>query len=321
MRYNQLGDTGIKISEISFGTWPIGGHEWGPIDDGESIEGIRRAADIGINFFDTANVYGDGHSESILATALEGRRDKVYITTKGGMLPGRKASDFSPAALEQSLHGSLKRLKADYVDLFQLHNPDLAVMKRGDAIEACERFMKSGKIRSWGVSLRPPSNHWKTLPTGASDDPVAEGLELLTFAKPTSLQLVFNIFQRSAADKLFALAKSKKISIFARVPLESGLLSGKFNKDTAFPDDDFRSKWPRKDFLEDIKRVDSLKEIFKGSAATLAQGALAFTLSFDAVTTTIVGAKTARQIEENAAASQHAPLSPALLSRIQSISA
>jgi len=316
MKYRSLGNTGLTVSEVGFGTWAIGGLDWGRVDDRESVTSVHCAMDLGVNFFDTANVYGEGHSETILGRALKGRRDQAVIATKGGMQPGRGSLDFSASSLDQALTGSLQRLGTDYVDLYQLHNPDMEVIRRGDVFETLEGFRRAGKIRAWGVSLRPPSSHWKVPASGASNDPVGDGLELLSLVTPTSLQLVFNIFERDPAARLFTAAEHAGVSLLARVPLASGLLSGKFTPDTVFPDDDFRKKWPRDLFLEDLKRVDRLKQIFQGSEMSLTQGALAFTLSFSAVTLTIAGAKNARQVEENAGASSFAPLSADRLSEI-----
>ena len=161
MRYRKLGRTGIEVSEIGFGTWSIGGKDWGPTDDGDSIRAVRKALDVGMTFFDTADHYGAGHSEGILGKALAGQRDKVVIASKGGILSDPSKQDFSAAHLATALEASLRRLRTDAIDLYFLHNPTADDMRRGECFEVMRRLKADGKIRSWGVSVRPPVDGWQ----------------------------------------------------------------------------------------------------------------------------------------------------------------
>jgi aryl-alcohol dehydrogenase-like predicted oxidoreductase len=300
VHYRKLGNTGITVSEIGFGGWAIGGTAdaggtplgWGRTNDDESLAAIRRARELGVTFFDTANSYGFGRSESLLGIVLSRRREDVILATKVGVVrdtEGRARKDFSRAHIYHAVDGSLKRLRTDYIDLYQLHNPTLDDLRRDDLHEAMDRLQEVGKIRFWGVSITTPD----------------EGLEIIRHGWGYTLQVLYNVLNQAPADGLFPLAKEKGYGIIVRVPLASGLLSGKYRPDTVFSRDDVRQNFLTPRRLEEVlPRVDEAKSIIGGTARSLAEGALRFTLANDAVSTVIPGAKNVRQVEMNASADE-----------------
>jgi aryl-alcohol dehydrogenase-like predicted oxidoreductase len=300
VHYRKLGNTDITVSEIGFGAWAIGGAAdaagtplgWGRTNDDDSLAAIRRARELGVTFFDTADSYGFGRSESLLGIVLSRRRDEVVIATKVGNArgpDGRIGKDFTRAHISHAVDGSLKRLRTDYIDLYQLHNPTLDDLRRDDLHEAMDRLQEVGKIRYWGVSVTTPE----------------EGIEVIRNNWGYALQVLYNVLNQAPEKGLFPLAKEKGYGIIARVPLASGLLSGKFRPDTVFSGDDVRQNFLTPKRLEEVlSRVDEAKSIIGGTARSLAEGALRFTLAADAVSTVIPGAKNVRQVEMNASADE-----------------
>jgi aryl-alcohol dehydrogenase-like predicted oxidoreductase len=300
MHYRKLGNTGITVSEIGFGGWAIGGpanadstpYGWGRTNDDESLASIRRARELGVTFFDTADSYGFGRSESLLGIVLSRKRKDVVIATKVGVArdsQGKLRKDFTREHILHAVDGSLKRLRTDYIDLYQLHNPALAELRRDEIHEAMDRLQEVGKIRFWGVSVTTPE----------------EGIEVVNRGWGYALQVLYNVLNQAPANELFPLAKQKGYGIIARVPLASGLLSGKFRPDTTFSADDVRQNFLTAKRLEEVlPRVDEVKSIIGGTARALAEGALRFVLADDAVSTTIPGMRNLRQVEMNVAADE-----------------
>lgn len=300
MHYRKLGKTGITVSEIGFGGWAIGGTAdaagtplgWGKTNDDDSLAAIRRARELGVTFFDTADSYGFGRSESLLGLVLARTRQDVVIATKVGVIrgpDGRLRKDFSTRHISHAVDGSLKRLRTDYIDLYQLHNPTLAEVASDEIHEAMDRLQEVGKIRYWGVSVNTPD----------------EGIEIIRRGWGYALQVLYNVLNQAPADELFPLAKAKGYGIIARVPLASGLLTGKYRVDSVFPADDVRQNFLTPRRLEEvIPRVDEAKSIIGGTARSLAEGALRFSLSDEAVSSVIPGARNVRQVEMNAAADE-----------------
>jgi aryl-alcohol dehydrogenase-like predicted oxidoreductase len=300
MHYRKLGSTGITVSDIGFGGWAIGGPAsaagtpfgWGRTSDDDSLAAIRRARELGVTFFDTADSYGFGRSESLLGIVLSRKRQEVVIATKVGVVrdaEGKLRKDFSRTHIGHAVDGSLKRLRTDYIDLYQLHNPTMDELRRDDIHEAMDRLQEAGKIRFWGVSVTTPE----------------EGLEIVNRGWGYALQVLYNVLNQAPAEELFPLAKQKGYGIIARVPLASGLLSGKFRTDTVFPADDVRQNFLTPKRLEEVvPRVDEAKSIIGGTARALAEGALRFVLANDAVSTTIPGMRNVRQVEMNVAADE-----------------
>jgi aryl-alcohol dehydrogenase-like predicted oxidoreductase len=289
MKYRNFGSTGFQVSEIGFGAWAIGGNahgnSYGPTEDAESLDSIKTALDLGCTFFDTADVYGHGHSEELLGKALKDARKRVIIATKGGSdfyhHPPRL--NFTESHLMYAVEQSLKRLDSDYIDLFQLHNPPFSVIEMGRLFEPLEKLKTQGKIRFYGISIHDP----------------AEGLLALKSGHPAAIQVVYNYLRREAAEELFPRAIAEGIAIVAREPLANGFLTGKYTKDSVFPVGDIRHQWPSKYQTQMIHRVEEFAKRVNEGPLTQAQSALKFVLSQPAVSVVIPGCKTVSQAEEN----------------------
>ncbi|WP_166238250.1 aldo/keto reductase [Paenibacillus turpanensis] len=224
MKYRPLGDTGIQISEISFGTWAAGG-SWGRVEDEESLRALATAMESGVNFFDTADVYGDGRAERLLSQATKGKEDEIYIATKfcrAGDIHDPKT--YSEETVRAYCEASLSRLGRERIDLYQIHCPPLAILKDGSVFEVLEKLQSEGKIRHYGVSV----------------ESVEEGLVCLDVPGVKALQVILNIFRQKPLEKLLPEAQKRGVGILARLPLASGLLTGKFSETSSFEEDDHR---------------------------------------------------------------------------------
>ncbi len=306
MNYRLLGKTGLTVSEVGFGAWGIGGsrfgNSYGPTDDRTSLAAIQRAFELGCNFFDTADVYGHGHSEEVLGQALKGHRDKVIIATKVGgdfyHVPPRM--NFNPDYIEFALGKSCERLQTDYVDLYQLHNPPVQIIRNETLFRTLEKLKEKGKIRHYGISIHDPE----------------EGILAMKTGKPEAIQVVFNILRQEAKLQIFQAAMESGVGIIAREPLANGFLTGKHNADETFPEGDIRHHFPRDYLLNLVLAAEQLK-FLGGRNRTLAQAALRFVLDQKEVSTVIPGAKTPQQVEENLSASDLSPLTGEELLRIR----
>jgi aryl-alcohol dehydrogenase-like predicted oxidoreductase len=311
MRYRSLGGTGLSISEIGFGAWGIGGKtdaatSYGHTDDRVSLAALEEALEQGITLFDTSSVYGYGHSERLIGQAFTGKRGRVAIATKAGYLRWDQPADFSPAALRHSLDDSLRRLKTDYVDLFQLHNaPPDQLRATPEIVGTLKALVKEGKIRAWGASVRAPE----------------DGLAMIREFDVPVLQVNFNMMDVRARDSgLLALAEEAGVGLIARTPLCFGFLSGAVTRETKFDADDHRSKWSRAQILRWIEGSEALFEAVGPQAEqSKSQIALRYCLSFSAVSTTIPGILTPAEARENAAASDLGPINPQTLQAITKI--
>jgi aryl-alcohol dehydrogenase-like predicted oxidoreductase len=314
MKYRTLGRTGWKISEISFGAWAIGG-SWGNVDDIESLAALHAALDGGVNFFDTADVYGDGRSERLLAKLKKERKEKFYIATKAGRrLPAQTPEGYNHKNLTAFIHRSLKNLNTDTIDLLQLHCPHTEVFYRPEVFGILDDLVQAGKLRHYGVSV----------------EKVEEALKAIEYPNVQSVQIIFNIFRQRPSELFFAQAQSRQVGILARVPLASGLLSGKISHASKFAKDDHRNfnrhgeafdrgeTFSGVDFDTGLAAVGQLKKLTP-PGASLAQMALRWILEFPAVTCSIPGAKRAGQVTENIAASALPRLSPATMKKIDAI--
>ncbi|WP_273852621.1 aldo/keto reductase [Guptibacillus spartinae] len=224
MKYRQLGKTDLMVSEVSFGTWAIGG-AWGKTNDAQALESLQYAIDAGVNFFDTADVYGDGHSEKLLAKATKGQEDKIHIATKfcrAGDI--HDPATYSEESVRSYCEASLKRLERDQIDLFQIHCPPMEIIKDGAVFQVLDKLKAEGKIRYYGVSV----------------ETVEEGLLCLEYPGVSTLQVIFNLFRQKPLDELFPKAHEQGVGILTRVPLASGILTGKFKKNSTFEEDDHR---------------------------------------------------------------------------------
>ena len=314
MQYRTLGKTGYDISTISFGAWAIGG-TWGATDDRESLATLHRALDLGINFFDTADVYGDGHSERLIAQLRRERPGAFYVATKAGRrLDPHTADGYTYANLRAFAERSLRNLETDTLDLLQLHCPPGEVYGQDEAFGALERLKGEGLLRHYGVSV----------------ETVDEALAAVRRPGVASVQIIFNAFRLKPAEAFFAAAREADVGIIARVPLASGLLTGKLRADTAFAPDDHRAfnrhgeafdrgeTFSGVDYdlgLEAARRVQALVP----AGMTPAQFALRWILMFPEVTCAIPGARRPDQAEANAAAADLPPLDAEQMRAVQDI--
>ena len=293
-----LGRTGLTISEIGFGAWALGGNahgnSYGPTDDAESVAALRRAIELGVNFIDTADVYGWGHSEEILGEALQNRRDDVHIATKvgGDFYHGGVRMNFDPGYIAFALERSLKRLRTDHVDVYQLHNPPAEMMGDPETYEALEALKAEHKIDHYGVSVHEP----------------AEAELCFSAGSPEVVQIPFSLFRQEWIGAIFDAARKANVGIIAREPLGNGFLTGKILADARFVPGDIRHHWPPSMVAGRVAAAERLSFLARADR-TMAQAALRFVLAFPEVGVTIPGAKTVAQVEENAAASDAAPLS------------
>lgn len=314
MQYRQLGRTGFNVSTISFGAWAIGG-SWGPVEDADSLAALQRALDLGVNFFDTADVYGDGRSEQLLARLRRERKEPFYVATKAGRRLEKKTPDgYTRQNLTAFVERSLKNLEMEALDLLQLHCPPYQVYYMPEVFGILDDLVQAGKLRYYGVSV----------------EKVEEALKAIEYPGVQSVQIIYNIFRQRPADLFFKQAIQKKVGILARVPLSSGMLTGKMRPDSDFAAEDHRAgnrqgEWFDRgetfsgvDYATGLQAVEELRPLIP-PGASMAQMALRWILMEEAVTCAIPGAKRPTQAEENVAAADMAPLSPETMQRIHSI--
>jgi aryl-alcohol dehydrogenase-like predicted oxidoreductase len=314
MEYRELGRTGWQLSAISFGGWAIGG-TWGPVDDRESLATLHRAVDLGVNFFDTADVYGDGRSERLLGQLRRERGETLYIATKAGRrLDPHTADGYNHQNLTAFVERSLKNLGTDTIDLLQLHCPPTEVYYSPEVFGILDDLVKQGKIRYYGVSV----------------EKVEEGLKAIEYPGVQSVQIIFNIFRQRPAELFFSEVKRRRVGILARVPLASGMLTGKMTRDTTFSPDDHRAfnrqgeafdrgeTFSGVDFQTGLEAVEQLRPLVP-EGMTMAQFALRWILMADAVTCTIPGAKRPAQVEENVRAADLQPLPDATMAEVHEV--
>ena len=315
MEYRQLGRTDMKVSAISFGAWAIGG-TWGPVDDEESMRALHAAVDAGTNFVDTADVYGDGRSERLVARLRRERKgETIFVATKAGRrLPAQTPEGYSRENLDAWVGRSLRNLEMDAVDLLQLHCPHPAVYDGPEVFGLLDDLVKAGKIRHYGVSV----------------ETVDEAHRALRHPRVQTVQIIFNMFRLRPAEELFAQALHRHAGILARVPLASGMLTGKLTKASAFAADDHRSfnrdgaafdkgeTFSGVPYDVGLEAVERLRPLVP-AGASLAQLALRWTLMFEAVSCAIPGAKTPHQARDNAAAADLPPLSPATMAAVKAV--
>ena len=293
MNYKILGKTGLKVSAVGLGTMVHAGH-FGPMKDDDSVSAIETALDLGVNFIDTSDAYGAGYSETLLGKALKGRRDQVILATKGGNVmtgPNRGKRIFTAEYIDRVLHESLQRLQTDYVDLYQLHNPNVEVIEKGEVWQVLERAKQAGKIRHYGVSINT----------------MAEGIAAVADGRAATIQVEYNLLAQEPADKLFPLAQEANVGIIARVPLRRGILTGKMTvaDQERFQGEDVRARsFKGEAFAAELAKAEKLKFLVKDPVQTLAQAAIAFCVAHPAVAITIPGARNAAQMRENAAGAE-----------------
>jgi aryl-alcohol dehydrogenase-like predicted oxidoreductase len=302
MKYRNLGNTGIPVSEVGFGAWGIGG--WGKRDDRQALLALERAFDLGINFYDTALGYGDGHSEALIGQTFKTRRHQVVIASKLPPKTSRwpvKDSDpleetFPADWIIQCTEKSLKNLGSDYIDIQQLHAWTDAYTERDEWREAFLKLKEQGKIRAFGIS----ANDWEPY------NPV----NLVRRGRIESVQVIYNIFEQRPAEQLLPAAIASGVGIIVRVPFEEGLLSGALYPGMSFDQGDWRADWATPERLEEAgRRVEALKAFLDDNTPTLASLALKFILGHPAVSTVIPGMRRVKHVEINAAVPDSQPLS------------
>jgi aryl-alcohol dehydrogenase-like predicted oxidoreductase len=315
MQYRNLGGTGFRVSEISFGAWAIGG-SWGAVDDRESLAALHKAADCGVNFIDTADVYGMGRSERLVAQFKRDRQQDIVIATKAGRkLPSQAVEGYSRENLRGWVEESLNNLAVDALDLWQLHCPPTALYYRPEVFGYLDDLVKAGKIRHYGVSV----------------ERVEEALKAIEYPGVKTVQIIFNCFRMRPSRLFFREALKRNIGILARVPLASGLLTGKLRRDSSFAPDDHRNfnrhgeafdvgeTFSGVDYDTALEAVEEIRRLVP-ERANMAQFALRWILMFEeAVSCAIPGAKTAEQAANNCMSSDLPPLSPETMAAMESI--
>jgi aryl-alcohol dehydrogenase-like predicted oxidoreductase len=304
-----LGKSGIEVTKLSLGLWAVGGSEWGEVEDRDTLDVISAALDMGINFFDTADVYGGGHSEELLGQAMQGRRDQFIVATKIGWVgfdgdKGVSAYD-TVDKLIAGVETNLRRLQTDYVDVIQCHidfrEPNMDVF-----VEGFQKLQAQGKVRAYGVS----TSDFAYLQAFNADN------------RASTLQIDYSILNRTPEAEIFPYTLAHDLGVLVRGPLAMGILTGKFTRETTFEEGDFRQRWIENEdeyqvFLEDLDKVEKLKALANGR--TLAQLAIQFVMAHPAVTVAIPGAKRVAQLEDNIQAALLPPLTAEELALIDSV--
>ena len=314
MHYRELGRTGWNVSEVSFGAWAIGS-AWGKVDDSESMRALHSAVDLGVNFFDTADVYGDGRSERLIARLRKERSETLYVATKAGRrLDPHTADGYNAKNLTAFVERSLQNLDVDALDLLQLHCPPTEVYYRPEVFGALDELAAAGKIRYYGVSV----------------EKVEEALKAIEYPNVQSVQIIFNMFRHRPAELFFGEAQRRRVGILARVPLASGLLTGRMTPQTTFEANDHRSynrhgekfdvgeTFSGVPYDAGLSAVSELKTLIP-AGATMAQLALRWILMFEAVTCVIPGGKRPDQVADNVGAADLPPLSAGQMAKVRDV--
>ncbi len=314
MEHRELGRTGFRASAVGFGAWAIGG-TWGTVKDDDSMAALRRALDLGVDFFDTADVYGDGRSERLLGKLRRETKTPIFIATKAGRGGPRHAPDvYTKENLTRWIERSLTNIGVETLDLLQLHAPPTEIYYRPEVLGVLDDLVVAGKIRHYGVSV----------------EKVEEGLKALEYPGVQAVQIIFNLFRQRPADLFFAEAKQKKVGIIVRLPLSSGLLTGKMTRSTSFEADDHRQfnregaafdrgeTFSGVDYELGLSVVEDLRHLLP-QGFSLVDLALRYILDFDAVSSVIPGAKTPAQVESNVRAVGLPPLGAELHEKLRQL--
>ncbi|MFO0789472.1 MAG: aldo/keto reductase [Pirellulales bacterium] len=314
MQYRPLGRTGWNVSTVSFGAWAIGG-AWGAVDDKESLAALERAIDLGVNFIDTADVYGDGRSEKLVADVRQRRREPIYVATKAGRrLPTQTVAGYSRENITAFIERSLKNLRTEAIDLLQLHCPPTDVYYKPEVFGILDDLVAAGKLRHYGVSVETSE----------------QAIKAIDFPNVQSVQIIFNMFRHRPAELFLNEAHRRQIGVLARVPLASGMLTGKMNRDTKFEASDHRQfnrhgeafdvgeTFSGVDYETALQAVEELKALCP-AGWSLTQFALRWILMNEGVTCAIPGAKRPQQADDNCAAADLPPISDAAMAKVREI--
>ena len=314
MNYRLLGRTGMKVSEISFGAWAIGS-AWGPVDDRESMAALHKAVDLGVNFIDTADVYGNGKSEKLIGRLLRDRSEKIYVATKAGRkISPHVAEKYTPVTIRKFVEASLRKLRIESLDLLQLHCPPVQVYYTPELFAELDQMVKAGKLKNYGVSV----------------EKVEEALKAIEYPGVKTVQIIFNMFRQRPAELFFREAKSRWVGIIARVPLASGMLTGRMSRATRFRSDDHRS-YNRKgqafdrgetfsgvQYARGLEAAEELRQTMP-QGMSMSQFALRWIIMHDAICCAIPGAKRPEQVEENCRAADLPRLSRGVMRKVGEI--
>lgn len=314
MQYRKLGRTGFEVSTVSFGAWAIGG-TWGAVSDEQSLRALHRAVDLGVNFVDTADVYGDGRSERLVARLRRERSETIHVATKAGRrLPAQTRAGYSRENLTAFVERSLQNLQTDRIDLLQLHCPPTDVYYAPEVFGILDDLAAAGKIQSYGVSV----------------ERVEEALKAIEFEGVATVQIIFNAFRQRPADHFLEAARRRQVGVLARLPLSSGMLAGKMTRASTFAEDDHRSfnragaAFDRGEtfsgiaFETGLAAVEALRPLVP-AGVSMATWAIRWILMHPGVTCAIPGAKRPEQVEENVAAAALPPLDAATMDAARAI--
>ncbi|HEY6456701.1 MAG TPA: aldo/keto reductase [Steroidobacteraceae bacterium] len=314
MKYRKFGRIGWDVSEVGFGAWAVGG-AWGAVDDEQSIAAMKRALELGVNLFDTADVYGDGRSERLLGRLRQETTASFHVATKAGRrLSPHVAAGYSSENLTAFIDRSLQNLGVDSLELVQLHCPPTDTYYRPESFAAMDDLVKAGKVQHYGVSV----------------ERVEEGLKAMEFPNVESIQIIFNMFRQRPAETFLAQAARRGVATIIRVPLASGMLTGKLTAQSTFERDDHRNFNRHGEAFDvgetfsgvpyeiGLKAVDELKLLLP-AGASMAQLALRWILMFEGVSTIIPGGKNPRQVADNSGASALPPLTPEQMKSVRTV--
>ena len=315
MKYRTLGETDLKLSTVGFGVWSVATTWWGVTDEEQGVTLLRQAYDLGINFFDTADTYGSGKGETMLARALASKRDKIVIGTKFGYDFHQNAAkreghtempqDFSPKFVRAALEESLRRLETDYIDLYQLHNPRLSAIESDELFATLEEMKAAGKIRHYGVALGPDIG-WEE-----------EGVSAMRDRRVTSAQIIYSILEQDPARAFFPVAEECGAGLLSRVPHATGMLDGTYTPGMTFPESDHRSHRKQEWLDASLRKVSTIDFLYgEGTGRTISQAAIQFTLSEPAIASVLPNIVNEEDLREFIAATETPELTQDELSRI-----
>jgi aryl-alcohol dehydrogenase-like predicted oxidoreductase len=316
MKYRRLGNTDIKVSEVGFGVWTVSTGWWGEVDDERSVRLLRRAYEEGINYFDTADTYGSGKGETLLNDAFGHMRDEVVISTKVGYDfynhtkrrgQQERPQDWSEEFIRFALEQSLRRLGTDYVDFLQLHNTKMDAIENEALFGLMEEFVREGRIRAYGVALGPKIG-W-----------LEEGIRAMRERSVECVQMIYNLLEQDPGRDLIAAARETETSLIVRVPHSSGMLEGKYTRDTTFAKNDHRRHRPKEWLLDGLKKIEQLDFLTASAERTLGQAALKFVLASPEVASTLPNIYDEEQLKEFAAAPETPDLTEEELTRIEEL--
>ena len=317
MRYRRLKKSGVTTSEIGFGLWTVSTGWWGEVNEEKSVRLLQKAFDYGIIFYDTADTYGNGYGEVLLAKAFRERRNQITISTKfgydfyhySGERKGQQEipQDFSPQYVRFACEESLKRLETDHIDFYQIHNSKMAAVMNDDLFATLEQLKAEGKILSYGAALGPAIG-WRD-----------EGIKVMRERKIDGLHTIYNMLEQEPGRDFFPIAEEHQIGILVRVPHSSGMLEGVYTKDTKFDEKDHRSHRPKSWLIEGLQKVEHLKFLTEGTGRTIGQAALKFILAQPSVVTVLPNIYNENQLKEFATAADTTDLTQEELEKIREL--